>query len=192
MQNPNSSPPNVRYPVRPLESGDYEWLYGLATSEEVGWRWRWGGKHPSPDSFVRYLWDAILVQYVITDVKDGRPIGLLQAYGHDIAAQHCNIAVLLDSSYHRRGRALQTVEWFFNHLFSDWALRKIYAELTESNLIQYEFGIRGLFVEEGRLVGHIPIQGHLEDQLIYAVYADEWRVHLQDQSVRRATFLGML
>src|SRR5262245_49791325 len=91
-----------RAALRPLAAKDHTWLYDLSTREENGFRWRYGGATPSPESFVRSLWDQVLVQFVIERRRDRRPAGLVVAYSADLHHGHAQIAVLLDPSFQRQ------------------------------------------------------------------------------------------
>jgi len=155
----------------------YAWLYKLAVSDEVGWRWRWRGHHPSPEAFAQRLWQDILVQYVVVDRRTSAPIGLLQAYGHDPGARHCHITVMFDPTVHRVGWHLEAVELFISHLFDRWGMQKIYAEAHALNEQQFASGMGSAFVEEGRYPEHVEYQGQLVDFAIFAAYADDWHRH---------------
>jgi len=158
----------------PVAADSYGWLYRLAVSEEIGWKWRWRGHHPSPEEFIQRLWADVLVQYVVVDSSNATPVGLVQAYNHSVSAQHCFITALFEPRVHRQGWPLQAVETLVDRLFGEWKMRKVYAEANEVNLPSVRSGIGRLFVQEAHLRRHIQLGGDLVDSYTLAAYRHQW------------------
>jgi RimJ/RimL family protein N-acetyltransferase len=63
---------------------------------------------------------------------------------------------------------------FFDYVFACWPFRKLYLELPEYNVPQVRSGIGTYFRLEGRLRAHSYLTGRYSDELILALYRDDW------------------
>lgn len=171
--------------LRPIVGTDHGWLYALSTNQENGFRWRYGGSTPSPDLFVRTLWDQVLVQFVVERRATHEPVGLVVAYAADLHSGHVQIGVLLDPGAQKRGWPLEAAFLFINYLFSNWNIRKLYAECLEFNYRQFASGAGRLFRVEARLRGHHYWNGQHWDKLIASCTRVEWSA-IKDRILRFA------
>jgi RimJ/RimL family protein N-acetyltransferase len=163
-----------RVVLRVLSPADHGWLYALATHPSNGYRWRYGGATPSPEMFVHSLWDRVLAQFAIVQRSTGRPVGLVVAYAPDLHSGHVQVAALLDPSVQRRAWPMEAMFLFVNYLFTNWNLRKVYAESLEFNYLQFASGAGRLFDVEARLRAHHFWNGRYWDKVIGHCSRERW------------------
>ena len=82
-----------RVMLRPVYPEDYGFLYSLAVSPEIGFRWRYRGAVPAYDVFLRELWAGILVQFMVCDAATGEPVGFVVAHSADLKSGFAHVAV---------------------------------------------------------------------------------------------------
>lgn len=171
------SPPPLtgrRLQLRPVMPYDVEFLYELATGEDVGYRWRFLGHVPNFEVFSQQLWHDVLVQFVIVSRKTQDRIGLVVCYTADLRNGYAHMAIAMKGKQVGTGIAIEAASLFVNYLFATFNLRKIYAEATDFNFQSVASGKDTLFREEGRLVDHYYYQGRFWDQRIVALHRADW------------------
>lgn len=151
---------------------DMGFLYTLAVDPQTSFRWRYRGAPPPYDKFLADLWTHVLVQFVVHDLRDGQPVGLVVAYGASPSLSHANVGAVFRAGYAGTGLAAQAVELFVRALFKLFPLRKLYLEIPGYNWPQLESGQGKLFELEGRLRDHYYYAGRLWDQYLGAIYPD--------------------
>jgi RimJ/RimL family protein N-acetyltransferase len=163
--------------LRALETADYAWLHAASSDDELALAWRFRGSTPSPDAFVRTLWEGVLAQFLVVGARPPhRPSGHVSAYNADLHSGTAYFAVTAFPPYLQTGLAIEGSLLFLNYMFTTWRLRKIYVETTEEALAQFRSGA-DILHPEGRLVAHEYLKGQYIDRLIFAIYrADflEW------------------
>ena len=160
--------------IRPVEARDYDFLFRLYTDGDHLVRYRLRGNTPSPEAFLRFLWDQVVAQFIV-ESRDGRPIGLVSAFEPDFRNRYIHIAACSVDELQSSGLVLEGVALLVSYLFENFDLRKIYAESLESNYEQFAMGEGRLFEIEGRLREHEYIDGRYQDFVLLAVYRDPWR-----------------
>jgi RimJ/RimL family protein N-acetyltransferase/aryl carrier-like protein len=151
---------------------DMGFLYTLAVDPQTSFRWRYRGAPPPYDKFLADLWTNVLVQFVVHDLRDGRPVGLAVAYGASPSLSHASVGAVFRAGYAGTGLAAQAVELFARALFKLFPLRKLYLEIPGYNWPQLQSGEGKLFELEGRLRDHYYYAGRLWDQYLGAIYPD--------------------
>jgi RimJ/RimL family protein N-acetyltransferase len=146
-----------------------QFVYELATNEETGFRWRFGGAVPSPARFEEGLWSGVLCQFVVQGRKMGHPIGMISAYAQNLAEGHCWLGGVFSTRAQSTGMPVDAFATFIAYIFSTWNLRKIYMELPEYNAgkVQTSLGMRTNV--EGRLREHFFFDGRWWDSVIFAL-----------------------
>ncbi len=146
-------------------------LYGLAVSPDVGFRWRYRGSVPAYQQFEQQdMWQGILAQFLVESIQTNQPAGHVMCYNPDLSLGHAYVGAGMTSQYLGSGIAVEPVRLFIDYLFDVWPLRKLYLELPEFNYSQFaSAGGRGLHVE-GRLRDHDYYRNRRWDRLILAVY----------------------
>jgi RimJ/RimL family protein N-acetyltransferase len=162
--------------VRPVEARDYDFLFRLYTDGDHLVRYRLRGSTPSPDAFLRFLWDQVVAQFIV-ESRDGHPIGLVSAFEPDFRNRYIRIAACSVDSLQSSGLVLEGVALLVSYLFENFDLRKIYAESLETNYEQFAMGEGRLFEIEGRMREHEYLDGRYQDVVLLAIYRDAWREH---------------
>lgn len=172
-------------PRRPLEgprvrlvplTAQYEGeALALYTSGSHLTRYRLRGATPSPEQFRQALWDRVLAQFVV--VGDGRVLGLVSAFQADFRNGHVHIAVVARPEA-PPGTGLEGTALLVEHLFSEFDLRKVYAEVMAPNGDAFASGTGRLFVIEGRLTEHEYLDGEYHDMLVMAITRERWAAHV--------------
>jgi RimJ/RimL family protein N-acetyltransferase len=95
--------------------------------------------------------------------------------GADFRNRHAHIGVLGDPLWRNSGLLISGAWQFIGYLFSEFDLRKLYAEVLESNFDRLATASGRLFEVEGRLTGHEYIGGDYQDLFVLALDRDRWR-----------------
>jgi hypothetical protein len=160
--------------LRPVTPGDYPFIQMMELGGELGTRWRFRGATPSPDQWTHALWHNVLVQYLVLDRKNDKPVGLVLAYRANFQDGHAYIAAARLGQPRLSPLMLLGSGVFIHYVFTCWNFRKLYFETTEYNYPQFASGAGRLFEIEGRLIGHRFFDGRHWDELILAVTRDAW------------------
>jgi RimJ/RimL family protein N-acetyltransferase len=159
----------------PVESeAAVEFLYQLAIDESVGWRWRFGGMVPRRDTFEQTLWNGVLTQFVIVEKAHGAMVGSTLAYNADLNHGTAYVAAAMLREATRSGVGIEAADLFAAHLFACYRIRKLYFEVPEYNIPQFESSIGWLLREEGSLLQHTYYQGRFWDRKILALYREDY------------------
>lgn len=160
--------------LRPVEGRDYDFLFRLHSEGDHLIRYRLQGRTPSPEAFVRYLWDQVLAQFIV-ETHDGRPIGVVSSFEPDFRNRYVYIAACSVAEFEATGLVLEGVALLVSYLFETFDFRKVYAESLEANFAQFSLGEGTLFEVEGRLKEHVYVHGRYEDFVLMAVFRESWR-----------------
>ncbi|ADP81352.1 GNAT family N-acetyltransferase [Pseudofrankia inefficax] len=146
-------------------------LYGLAVSPEVGFRWRYRGAVPAYQQFEQHdMWNGILAQFLVESIQTNQPAGHVMCYNPDLSLGNAYIGAAMTGQYLGSGIAAEPVRLFINYVFDVWPFRKLYLEMPEFNFQQFaSVSNRGLHVE-ARLRDHDYYRGRRWDRLILAAY----------------------
>jgi RimJ/RimL family protein N-acetyltransferase/acyl carrier protein len=146
-------------------------LYSLAVSPDVGFRWRYRGSIPPYQQFEQQdMWHGILAQFLVESIQTNQPAGHVMCYNPDLNLGHAYIGAAMAGQYLGSGIAAEPVRLFINYLFDVWTFRKLYLELPEFNYTQFaSAGGQGIRVE-ARLRDHDYYRNRRWDRLILAIY----------------------
>ena len=158
------------FELRPVEPQAMDFLYHLAVSSEVGYRWRFRGSVPNFETFEATFWQGTLCQFVAIERASGRPGGHVVCYNPELAHGYGSVAAVFVPDHLGTGAALQCVGSFVRYVFTVWPMRKLYLEVPSFNYPQFAAGEGRLFVEEGRLTAHDYYAGRYWDRHVLAVY----------------------
>lgn len=70
--------------VRPVRREDLRFLYDMAVSDEVSYRWRYRGTLPGFELFAETFMEGTLSQAVAVDRSTREPVGHLSIYNADL------------------------------------------------------------------------------------------------------------
>lgn len=160
--------------LRPPGHHDYELLRAAELSDALGPRWRHRGATPSPESFAQSLWAGVLAQHLVVDRRDGRPLGLVCAYGADLQSGTALVAFTRLDPADPGPRFGEGVFLFVDHLFTTWPFRKLCGESLAGNLDPFGSAVGSLLVEEGRWRSHVLVAGQHVDVVLLALWRDTW------------------
>lgn len=163
-----------RVRLRTIGEQDRRFLYELMTSPEAGGRVRFGGATPSPEKVIASLWESVLAQFVVESAESGRPLGLVAITSPDFRNQFAYVSALGAPETQGTGLIAEAALLAFHYAFDTWPLRKVYMEATDDSFQAFRGGLGDLFVEEGRLAGHVFWNGRWVDMVIVAVYRETW------------------
>lgn len=162
--------------LRPLLVEDYQALY----EHESGTRWRLRGATVSPRDYEGLLWQGILSQFAVCSRSDRTLLGLVGAYRADLANGHCYVMALrCRYDVAASVKVIEGLALLISHLFEGWPFRKVYFE-TDEDLAQQFHSLfdRVDFPLEGRLRGHVFLDGRYLDQLTFALYRSSWEANV--------------
>jgi hypothetical protein len=162
-----------RFSLVPLTPEYHRALYLLSVTDQNSFRWRFHGTTPSLETFERSLHPGVLCQFVV--VPTGQPqrlLGLVVAYNANLQNGYCFLAAVTDPS--SGAGILEAAGLFLRYLIRNWPFRKIYLEVPEYNVAQYQSAVSaGVLREEGRLKEHQYFLDRYWDLITYAIYRDE-------------------
>ncbi|MBN1529173.1 MAG: GNAT family N-acetyltransferase [Thermoleophilaceae bacterium] len=172
--------------LRPLRPDDYP---ALARWEgQLGVRWRVRGMTPAPDDWMRRLWQGVLVQFMVLNnegnvVGDNivgglsrteRQVGLVVVYDADFLNGYAKLAAARFDPGAKGPHLVFGVGLTLHYVFTHWNLRKLYLEIPEFNLPQFDAGWQELFEPEGTLREHRFYDGRYWDEHTFAIYRDRF------------------
>ncbi|MHB8262195.1 MAG: GNAT family N-acetyltransferase [Acidimicrobiales bacterium] len=166
-----------RVRLRPPSPVDLPALYGIAISDEVFWRWRYGGAIPTYDAFCSSFAAGVLTQFIVCTPSGRDILGLVVAYNADIANSTGYVAVMMRPSMLRTGIGAEAMFLFLVYLFKTWDFHKLYFEVLEFNVEQFASGIGKYFHEEGCYRDHHYYDGKRWNQHVFGLYRDEFLSH---------------
>jgi len=163
-----------RVAIRPVFPADGGFLYAIATAPETAYKWRFRGSSPSPEQFSGQLWADVLSQRIVVQREAGTPIGLVVCHSPNLVDAWAYLAALASPRYESTGAMVEGAALFIDEIFRNWNFRKLYMEAPEFNVDQVRSGLGKWFHEEGRLKAHHFYDGKYHDQLLLALYRDEY------------------
>ncbi|WP_256788246.1 phosphopantetheine-binding protein [Frankia sp. AvcI1] len=163
--------------LMPVLPASTPFLYELAVTPDIGFRWRYRGSVPSYPQFEQELWQGVLTQFVIESIETGRPVGHAICYNPEFALGYAYVGAAISADYTGSGLAVEALDLFVRYVFDIWPFRKLYFEVPEFNYPQFagadrEKSAGGALELEGRLRRHDFYRGRYWDRLILAVYRD--------------------
>jgi RimJ/RimL family protein N-acetyltransferase len=99
---------------------------------------------------------------------------MVVAYNADQRNGFAYIGAVMSSTVGSTGIGIAAMDLFITYLFTTWPFRKLYAELPQYNLPMLGNRIGHLLREEGRLKEHTYYNGRWWDQVIVALYPEEY------------------
>lgn len=121
--------------IRPIQSGDYDWLYALSVSGDNGLRWRYRGRTPSLTEFGNDLWAGVHSQFVVCRRSDLRPVGLVGLVNANVQACHCELFAVAEPGI--GGPVIEAVLMLLERAFNEFEFNKVWIRATQRNLEQF-------------------------------------------------------
>lgn len=149
--------------------------------------WQWMGQPNSFDGFRHSLWARALCNFELQ--HHGKALGLAGAYGANFQNGTAYVHAYLLPEYQGSLYPLGAIGLMFDHLYSRYSLRKLYAEVLDTTLPVFRSAIdSGLFDVEGRLREFVFANGSYRDVVIISTSRDGWIAHSEKISERVKRF----
>lgn len=160
--------------LRPVQVEDYAFLQQAEADPRLAQQWRLRGQTPSPEHWAQLLWQGVFAQFLVVERTTSLPVGLVMAYGADFQNGYAYVGATKLDLDHQTPLVMLGLFLFFEHVFWTWPFRKLYFESPEYNLPQFRHALKHLVRAEGRLGQHTYFGGRYWDELILALYRDDW------------------
>jgi hypothetical protein len=157
--------------LRPLTPQFAEELYELAALNQIPWQWR---APETPAAFQESLWQSVLVQYQVEELRSGRPVAFVRADNANLFFGHAYLTMMLLPEFKMRVWPLEGGLLFGHLLFTKFNLQHLYAETPSSLLEQFRSGVGKLFDVEGQLRNRVVLNGRREDLFILTFTRERW------------------
>lgn len=168
------SRPSGHVLLRPVIAQDVDFIRALELSPSNIVRYRQRGAATSPEEFHARLWTGVFHQVVAVDRSNGERLGVLAGFGADWRNAHAHIAFIFTDAAQASGAAAVATVHFIDYVFDVFPLRKVYGEVLELNLPQFQSAIGRCAQVEGRKRLHEWYEGRYWDQVTLAVYREGW------------------
>jgi hypothetical protein len=161
--------------LRQISPEDYRFLRSAELGSELAVRWRFRGASVSPEHWAQNLWQSVLAQYLVVGTQDPTPLGLVAVYQAAFQDGHAYLAAERFQARRPSPPMIFGLALFIDYVFTCWDFHKLYLEVAEYNLHQFQSGVGRLFDLEARLRDHIWYGGRHWDQVVLALYRDTWQ-----------------
>ena len=150
-------------------------LYRVVIQPEVARRWRFGLAPLSFNEFSTNFYSDRAANFTILGSSPAKSeavvLGYATLYGHDASNGTVHFAIVT-GTHRRPGEGAIASILAMSCAYRMWPIRKIYAEVAESNLEQFHHGYRKLFDIEGSLRAHQFMDGVFCNVLILAAHRE--------------------
>lgn len=163
--------PNVH--LIPVNGGHADYLHQLCTVGDHLTHFRLRGMTPSPDAFHRFIWERSVAQFIVA--TESTAVGWVSSFEPDFRNRHMHIAAVADPEHEASGLVAEGAALLVSYLFTQFDVRKVYAETLAVNFERFCSGQRWMFEVEGRLVDHEYLDGEYHDFLTLAAHREPWR-----------------
>jgi hypothetical protein len=164
---------------------DVEFLHHLFCSPPLAATWQYGGEVVHPRLFAENLRN-VLSHFIVWSRHAGARIGYVAAFAPDFQAGHARLTLGFVPHVHGHGWPLEAGALFVDHLFRNWNLRKLYADVPEPTLDRMRSAAGRLFDIEARMPAHAFAGGRPCAMYTVAVRRVAWE-QADDPVTRLAT-----
>jgi RimJ/RimL family protein N-acetyltransferase len=147
-------------------------LYDLAITNAIPWQWQTAAE--TPETFRTSLWQGVLAQLAIAELRSNREVGLMTAYRANLQDGYTYLSMTLLPEFRLRGWPLEGAILFTNYLFVKFNLRKVYAETSDSFISQFKSGVGTAFELEGHFADRLIVNGKPQDLYVLATSRERW------------------
>lgn len=160
--------------LRPVVPADYGLLQAAQSDPLLLQQWRFRGTTPSPEQWTSALWGGILAQFIVTSLPTNEPIGLVILYRHNFQDGHAYLGAMTLDAESKNPLMMLGLCVFVEYVFWTWPFRKLFFELPEYNLRQFESAMKVLLKQEGRLEEYTFFGGRYWDEYLLSITRDRW------------------
>lgn len=165
---------NTRVRLRAVVPTDFDAIYAASVNPKSGFRWRFNGATPSPETVAQSLWQSTLCQFIVEGVVDRSRYGLVTAYDADFSNGFASLGLLRLSDRKPRGETFEGLFHIIEYLFATWNFRKLYFEVPGFNEAQLVGLDQEIAIEEGRFRDHLYWNNKWWDMITLALYREQW------------------
>ncbi|MDR0682112.1 MAG: GNAT family N-acetyltransferase [Dysgonamonadaceae bacterium] len=155
--------------LRALEPEDLDVLYQWENDSRL---WRHSSTLAPYSKFVlrdyllnssQDIFQSRQLRLMITEKKNGNPIGTIDLYDFEPLHLRAGIGILLDENYRKQGFGFQALQLMEEYTFRFLLLKQLYAYVPKSNLPSYKLFQKSGYVETGLLKSWIKTsQGFID------------------------------
>lgn len=164
---------------------DYDFIYSLHIDGDALTRYRLRANTPGPETFLRYIWDGVVAQFLVVSLATQQPVGLVSCYHADHRNQHAHVSVIAAPDSRSSGVVVEAMAAFISYCFESFPFRKLYAEVLGDNLGGFGSGAGNYFEIEGRFRDHEYLDGEWVDLVTLAFHRESWS-GLHDSHLERS------
>lgn len=164
--------------LRPVERGDYALFHAWRSDLEHLHLWSAQRRIATFEELTQELEGVIRTMNTLSvaELETNAAVGFVQAFGMDIVDRYAHLRMYIEPSRQHLGYGLEAGLLFTRHMFYNYGLRKLYAEVFEHNSTTLKWLERIGFVEEGRLRQHTWYRDRYWDMVVLALYREAWDV----------------
>lgn len=164
--------------LRPVDRDDYPVLHAWRSDLDTLHLWSSIRRLVTLEEFVHEFEGMVRTTHTLMAVErqSEKAIGFVQAYGLDPIHRYALLLMFVEPAAWSRGYAIEVGLLFTRHLFYDFGLRKLYADIYEYNQPSIQLVRKLGFVEEGRRRHHAWYNDRYWDMLLFALYREEWDI----------------
>lgn len=156
----------------------YDWIFETVATGPNLRRWIYGGRTPSPESFVSDLWKGVSSQFVVTRASDGAPVALTQFYGSSPESRSGSFS-LVSGADAAPMLAVEGALLHFDHIFRSFDLLNLYIEYPEYNETQFETFVGRYCFSAGRYPDHFFADGRRWARVVSGLSRETYECRLQ-------------
>ncbi|OWY63219.1 hypothetical protein B7486_54265, partial [cyanobacterium TDX16] len=164
----------ARVQLRPVAPHDHQWLYENAVATGAGHRWRLHGLVPGPDAFLAGFYDGAAASLMVERRDPLESIGVIQLWNLDQLSRTGQLNVFIADDFQGLGWPMEGLVLATRFVFEAYDLRKLYAEVLQPQMANFESLVGWALEREGLLRAHRYVMGDLVDCHVLAIYRDRY------------------
>lgn len=161
--------------LRAVTPSMYPSLYDAMMQADSLGSWRMSGAAVPYEDFANSLVSGVFAQFAVVQTDSLRVLGLVQGISASFRHGTCGLGVFSTREGKIGARTVIGALLFIEYLFSEFPMRKIYAESTAPAFAGFSSGVGRLFEVEGRLRAHEWHDGEYQDSIIAALTREVWQ-----------------
>lgn len=138
-----------RVVLRPVHVQDYPSLYAIAMAGENATRWRYRGATPSPEQFVRQMWDGVLVQYAVVGRQLGRLYGTVGLYNANLPSGYVYGYAMSAPDRMGSGKVVEGLLLMLEYAFRTWSSARSTSSFRSSISRSFNLQLEGTLLRKG-------------------------------------------
>lgn len=158
--------------LRPAGSGDLSAMYQMAVQYPHLWQRVCGESIPPPHHFGDVIWHNAAAVLVVVGPDHSECIGVCSIHSLDGRNDTAKVEFVLPRSPGLSADS-QVATWLIDYAFRNWRLRKLYCEYADYGPSPVA-SIGEVVSCEGMLKDHVFHDNAYWDQIVLAIFRDDW------------------